>query len=116
MDTEPNKNDGKMAVAAKVFWRTRQFWLCVFLVIATCVFTGYVIGNWVAATGAKAVLTQQERAYNDASNARKAVLQQCLITMENQNKRLAALGDRAVNATEAAADAINKVAGDKPAN
>ena len=116
MNTEPNKSDGKMAVAAKVFWRTRQFWLCAFLVIATCVFTGYVIGNWVAANGAKAVLAQQERAYNDASNARKAVLQQCLITIENQNKRLAGLGDKAADAASAAADAVNKVAGDKPTN
>lgn len=113
MNSAPNKTDGKMTVAAKVFWRTRQFWLCAFLVVTTCVFTGYVIGNWVAAAGAKGVLAQQERAYNDASDARKVVLQQCLDTMEKQNQRLASLGDKAATAAAQAAEAANKVAEDK---
>lgn len=94
MNTAPNRNDGKMTVAAKVFWRTRQFWLCTLLVIATCVFTGYVVGNWVAATGAKQVIAQQELAYREAGDARKAVLQQCLTTNEANSKRLAELGNK----------------------
>lgn len=93
MNTAPNRNDGKMTVAAKVFWRTRQFWLCTLLVIATCVFTGYVVGNWVAASGAKRVLDQQEKAYTEASDSRRAVLQQCLTTNAENSKRLAELAD-----------------------
>lgn len=93
MNTAPNRNDGKMTVAAKVFWRTRQFWLCTLLVIATCVFTGYVVGNWVAASGAKRVLEQQEKAYTEASDSRRAVLQQCLTTNAENSKRLAELAD-----------------------
>jgi len=113
--------DGAVTVAAKAFWRTRQFWLVMGLIMATCVLIGYLIGNWVAATGAKTILAQQEAAYQDAayqdaSDARKAVLQQCLTSMEEQNRRLAALGDKAVNATAAAADAIKQVAGEKTAN
>jgi len=118
--------DGAVTVAAKASWRTRQFWLVMGLIMATCVLIGYLIGNWVAATGAKTILAQQEAAYQDAayqdaayqdaSDARKAVLQQCLTSMEEQNRRLAALGDKAVNATAAAADAIKQVAGEKTAN
>lgn len=108
--------DGVVTATAKVLWRTRQFWLVMLLIMAACILIGYLIGNWVAADGAKAVLAQQERTYNEASNARNTVLQQCLNTIENQNKRLAGLGDKAADAASAAADAVNKVAGDKPTN
>lgn len=110
MNNDLNKTEGKMAVAAKVFWRTRQFWACTILVVATCVFTGYVIGNWVAASGAKQVLAQQEQAYKDASDARKAVLAQCLATNEANSKRLAELGSKAAEAANKAAEAANKSA------
>lgn len=107
--------DGAVTVAAKVFWRTRQFWLMMILVMGSCVTIGYLIGNWVTANGTKAVLAQQERAYKEASEARQVVLGQCLTTIEKQNQRLAALGDKAATATAAAADAINKVTSEKPA-
>lgn len=93
MNTAPNRNDGVVAATAKVFWRTRQFWLCTALVIATCVFMGYVVGDWVAASGAKRVLEQQEKAYTEASDSRRAVLQQCLTTNAENSKRLAELAD-----------------------
>lgn len=105
--------DSTATVAAKAFWRTRQFWLMMGLIIASCILIGYLIGNWVAAAGAKGVLAQQERAYNDASDARKVVLQQCLDTMEKQNQRLASLGDKAATAAAQAAEAASKVADDK---
>lgn len=94
MNRELSDSDGKMTVAAKVFWRTRQFWACAILVVATCLFTGYVIGNWVAASGAKRVLDQQAQAYTEASESRKAVLQQCLTTNAENSKRLAELGNK----------------------
>lgn len=95
--------DNAVTVAAKVFWRTRQFWFLMLLIVATCILIGYLIGNWTAANGAKQVLAQQERAYKEASDARKAVLQQCLVTNEANSKRLAELGNKT-------ADALNKVA------
>lgn len=104
--------DSTATVAARAFWRTRQFWLMMGLIIASCILIGYLIGNWVAA-GAKGVMAQRERAYNDASDARKVVLQQCLDTMEKQNQRLASLGDKAATAAAQAAEAANKVADDK---
>ena len=110
----PNTKDGAATVAAKAFWRTRQFWLLMGLIIATCVLIGYLIGNWTAARGAKEVLEQQERAYTEASEARRAVLQQCLTTNEANSKRLAELGDKAATAATRAADAVSKVAGDLP--
>lgn len=105
--------DSTATVAAKAFWRTRQFWLMMGLIIASCILIGYLIGNWVAAAGAKSVLAQQESAYKEAGDARKAVLQQCLDTMEKQNQRLASLGDKAATAAAQAAEAANKVADDK---
>lgn len=86
--------DGVVTATAKVFWRTRQFWLVMLLIMATCILIGYLIGNWTAANGAKAVLAQQEQAYTEASDARKAVLQQCLATNEANSKRLAELGNK----------------------
>ncbi len=94
--------DNAVTVAARVFWRTRQFWFLMLLIVATCILIGYLIGNWTAANGAKQVLAQQERAYKEASDARKAVLQQCLVTNEANSKRLAELGNKT-------ADALNKV-------
>lgn len=101
-----NMPEGQVAVAAKVFWRTRQFWIPALAVIVSAILIGYLIGNWIAATGAKEVLAQQERAYKEASDARKAVLQQCLVTNEANSKRLAELGNKT-------ADALNKVATDE---
>lgn len=101
--------DTPATVAAKAFWRTRQFWLMMGLIIASCILIGYLIGNWTAASGAKTVLAQQERAYKEASDARKAVLQQCLTTNEANSKRLAELGNKAADAASKAADAVNKV-------
>lgn len=95
--------DGVVTATAKVFWRNRQFWLMMGLIVASCVLIGYLIGNWTAANGAKEVIAQQERAYTEASDARKAVLQQCLVTNEANSKRLAELGNKT-------ADALNKVA------
>nr|DAH52807.1 MAG TPA: Protein of unknown function (DUF1043) [Caudoviricetes sp.] len=101
-----NMPEGQVTVAAKVFWRTRQFWIPAIAVILSAILIGYLIGNWTAATGAKEVLAQQERAYKEASDARKAVLQQCLVTNEANSKRLAELGNKT-------ADALNKVATDE---
>lgn len=101
-----NIPEGQVTVAAKVFWRTRQFWIPALAVILSAILIGYLIGNWIAATGAKSVLAQQERAYKEASDARKAVLQQCLVTNEANSKRLAELGNKT-------ADALNKVATDE---
>ncbi len=86
--------DGKATVAAKAFWRTRQFWLMVALVIVAALLVGYLIGNWTATRSAREVLHQQEHAYKEASDARKAVLQQCLVTNEVNSKRLAELGNK----------------------
>ncbi len=94
MNKDLSNSDGAVVGVAKVFWRTRQFWACAALVVATCVFTGYVIGNWVAATGAKVILAQQAKAYNEASEARRVVLQQCLTTNAENSKRLAELGNK----------------------
>lgn len=98
--------EGVVTATAKVFWRTRQFWLVMLLIMSTCILIGYLIGNWTAASGAKAVLAQQERAYKEASDARKAVLQQCLDTNEANSKRLAELGNKAADAAAKAADAV----------
>ncbi len=86
--------DGKATVAAKAFWRTHQFWLMVFLIITSCVLIGYLIGNWTAGRGYRDALAQQEHAYNEASDARKVVLQQCLLSNEANSKRLAELGNK----------------------
>ena len=86
--------DGKATVVAKAFWRTHQFWLMVLLIITSCLLVGYLIGNWVAADGAKAVLAQQEHAYKEDSDARKVVLQQCLVSNDANSKRLAELGNK----------------------
>lgn len=94
MNRDLNNSDGAVVGAAKVFWRTRQFWTCAALVVATCVYTGYVIGNWIAGRSYREVLQQQEHAYKEASDARKAVLQQCLVTNEANSKRLAELGNK----------------------
>ena len=104
--------DGAVKTAAKMFWRTRSFWLCALLVISTCMLIGYLIGNWTAANGAKSVLAQQEQAYKEAGDARKDVLAQCLTNNERLTARLAALGDKATDATKAAADALQKLSGD----
>lgn len=90
----PNTKDGVVTVAAKVFWRTREFWFMTLLIVASCVLVGYLIGNWTATRSAREVIAQQERAYNEASEARRAVLQQCLTTNEANSKRLAELGNK----------------------
>lgn len=90
----PNTKDGVVTVAAKVFWRTREFWFMTLLIVASCVLVGYLIGNWMATRSARDVITQQERAYTEASEARRAVLQQCLTTNEANSKRLAELGNK----------------------
>lgn len=100
-----DNRDGQVTVAAKAFWRTRQFWIPALAVIVSAILIGYLIGNWTAATGAKEVLAQQANAYQEASDARKAVLQQCLVTNEANSKRLAELGNKAADAAAKAADA-----------
>ncbi len=92
MITSPK--DGVVTVAAKVFWHTRQFWLMALLIVASCVLVGYLIGNWSATRSARIVLEQQERAYREAGDARKAVLQQCLTSNAENSKRLAELGNK----------------------
>lgn len=101
-----DNREGQVTVAARAFWRTRQFWVPAIAVIVSAILVGYLIGNWTAAAGAKSVLAQQERAYKEASDARKAVLQQCLVTNEANSKRLAELGNKT-------ADALSKVATDE---
>lgn len=86
--------DGAVTVAAKVFWRTRQFWFMTLLIVASCVLVGYLIGNWTATRSARIVIEQQERAYTEASDARRVVLQQCLTTNAENSKRLAELGNK----------------------
>ncbi len=103
-----DNQDGQVTTAAKVFWRTRQFWVPAIAVILSAILIGYLIGNWIAATGAKDILAEQTKAYNEASDARKAVLQQCLVTNEANSKRLAELGNKAADAAAKAADAAAK--------
>ncbi len=98
-----DNRDGQVTVAARAFWRTRQFWVPAIAVIVSAILVGYLIGNWTAAAGAKSALAQQAKAYQEASDARKAVLQQCLVSNEANSKRLAELGSKT-------ADALNKVA------
>lgn len=86
--------DGKATVAAKAFWRTHQFWLMVALIIASCVLIGYLIGNWTAGRSYRDVLAQQEHAYKEASDSRKVLLRQCLLSTEANSKRLAELGNK----------------------
>ncbi|QHJ79616.1 MAG: hypothetical protein [Caudoviricetes sp.] len=86
--------DGAVTVAAKVFWRTRQFWFMTTLIIASCVLVGYLIGNWTATRSARLVIEQQQRAYNEASEARRVVLQQCVQSNEANSRRLAELGNK----------------------
>lgn len=105
-----NLPEGQVTVAAKAFWRTRQFWIPALAVILSAILIGYLIGNWTAATGAKEVLAQQAKAYQEASDARKVVLQQCLVTNEANSKRLAELGNKAADAAAKAADAAVKAA------
>ncbi len=101
-----DNREGQVTVAARAFWRTRQFWVPAIAVILSAILVGYLIGNWTAATGAKDILARQEKAYQEASDARKAVLQQCLVTNEANSKRLAELGNKT-------ADALSKVATDE---
>lgn len=82
----------------KVFWHTRQFWLMALLIVASCVLVGYLIGNWTATRSAREVIAQQEKAYTEASEARRAVLQQCLTTNEANSRRLAELGNKVADA------------------
>lgn len=98
-------NESAVQKAAKVFWRTRQFWFCALLVIGTSLMIGYLIGNWTAANGAKSVLAQQETAYKEASDARKIVLGQCLSNNARLTAQLAALGNKAT-------DALSKISSD----
>ena len=39
--------EGVVTATAKVFWRTRQFWLVMLLIMSTCILIGYLIGNYV---------------------------------------------------------------------
>ena len=78
----------------RVFWHMRQFWLMSLLIVVSCVLVGYLIGNWTATRSAREVIAQQERAYMEASDARKAVLQQCLTANEDNSRRLAELGNK----------------------
>lgn len=90
----PNTKDGLVTATARVFWRTRQFWLMMLLIVSSCILVGYLIGNWTATRSARIVIEQQERAYREAGDARKAVLQQCLTTNAENSKRLAELGNK----------------------
>lgn len=90
----PNSKDGLVTATARVFWRTRQFWLMMLLIVSSCILVGYLIGNWTATRSARIVIEQQERAYREAGDARKAVLQQCLTTNAENSKRLAELGNK----------------------
>lgn len=77
-----------------VFWHTRQFWFKALLIVVGGVMVGYLIGNWTATRSAREVIVQQERAYMEASDARKAVLQQCLVSNDANSKRLAERGNK----------------------
>lgn len=94
MNTEPNENDGAVTVAAKVFWRTRKFWAMMVALIACCILIGYLIGNWYASSQAKHIIAEQERAYQEASDARKTILAQCLTNNDKLSARLVTLGDK----------------------
>lgn len=100
----PHTKDGAVTAAAKVFWRTRHFWALASLIIVTCLLVGYLIGNWVAANDAKMVIAQQERAYKEAGDARKAVMQQCLTNNASLTAKLTTLGDKTATALDKLAD------------
>ena len=96
--------DGAVKTAAKVFWRTRHFWAMASLIIVSCLLVGYLIGNWTATSSARTVIAQQERAYKEAGDARKAVMQQCLTNNASLTAKLATLGDKAATALDKLAD------------
>lgn len=100
----PHTKDGAMTAAAKVFWRTRHFWALASLIIISCLLVGYLIGNWTATSSARAVIAQQERAYKEAGDARKAVMKQCLTNNASLTAKLATLGDKTATALDKLAD------------
>jgi len=105
MNTEPHADDGAVKSAAKVFWRTRQFWTMITLIILGAMLVGYLVGNWTATTQARHMLSEQERAYNEASDSRKVILSQCLTNNAKLTTRLAELGEKASTAATTASDA-----------
>lgn len=107
-----NQNEGMVKAVARAFWRTWQFWACAGVIIVMCMLVGYLIGTWQANSVARVRFDQQERAYKEASDARKAVLQQCLTTNNQLTTRLTALGDKATDTAKAATDALQKLSGD----
>lgn len=103
----PIQQEGIVKVVARAFWRTWQFWASAAVIIVMCMLVGYLIGMWQATSNANYRYAQQERAYKEASDSRKAVLQQCLDNTERLSARLAAIGDKT-------ADALNRVSADVP--
>lgn len=100
MSHEPEHEESVVTAAAKKFWRTRQFWMLMLGIIVGCLIIGYLIGNWAAASQAKSLLKEQEQAYNEASDARKVILAQCLRNNDKLTSRLAELGDKTATALD----------------
>ena len=103
--TPPVQNEGIVKSVARAFWRTWQFWACAAVIIIMCMLVGYLIGMWQATSSANVRYAAQERAYKEASDSRRDVLQQCLVNNQKMSAQLAAIGDKT-------ADALNKVSGD----
>lgn len=82
------------------FWRFRRFWFPALLVILCCIVIGYLVGNWTATSQARHTLAEQERAYKEASDARKAILEQCLNNNVKLTSQLAALGNKTATALD----------------
>lgn len=94
------------------FWRTRQFITCSTMVVVSCLLVGYIVGAWQTGISAQHVIREQEKAYKEAGDARKAVMKQCLDNNAKMSNQLAGLGSKASDAATAAAKALDKISGD----
>lgn len=98
--------------AKEAFWRTRHFITGASLVVISCLLVGYVVGAWQTGISAQRVIKQQELAYKEAGDARKAVMQQCLDNNARMSTQLAAVASKASDAATDTAKALDRVSGD----
>lgn len=102
-----------MTSLKKSFWKSRRFITCATIVVVCCVSVGFMAGIWITAYDAKITLRKHDQANLDASNARRAVMQQCLDNNAIMSKQLADLGIKASNAANEATNAINTLSSDE---
>lgn len=78
MKTGHHNQDSIIASAARVFWKTKQFWGMILPIVLSCMVIGYLMGSWYAAA-----------AYKEQSESRKAILAQCLTNNDKLSSQLA---------------------------